>query len=93
MLAPSKCGLRSTAISREQHCRGSAAVAGKEFLRQGGFPTCGAIVIRHRRCAVKRENGVCGRSVSPSRNRRSNAYGLLYVPAGSVVGALAPAAL
>ena len=26
-------------------------------------------------------------------NRRFNAYGLLYVPAGSVVGALAPAAL
>ena len=30
---------------------------------------------------------------APSRNSRSNAYGLVYVPAGSVVGALAPAAL
>jgi hypothetical protein len=28
-----------------------------------------------------------------STNSRSSAYGLLYVPAGSIVGALAPAAL
>ncbi len=85
------------AESREHHCRGAGIVGrgsvAKNSFASGGFDTRGAIVNRHRRCAVKRQNGGGGGCVCSNINRRFNAYGLLYVPAGSVVGAVALAPL
>ena len=65
MLAPSKCGLCPRPYRVNNIVAEVPRIAGKEFLRQGGFATRGAIVIRHRRCAVKRENGVGGRCFLP----------------------------